>query len=340
MKSYYWAGNNNFGDALNGWLWEKIFPELMSIDDDYTLIGVGSIINDGLKNIPGKKIIFGSGVGYGVSLGEDTKKQLEYYCVRGPLTAEKLGLDRKYSIIDSAWLIGFLPEYSETTTKKGIGFVPHWESVNRTTWDIACEKAGINYINPLLDSKSVIKQISESGLIIAESLHGAILADFFRIPWIPIQLSNNVLNFKWLDWCKSIDLEYFHYCLPPSDIVDHIHQKKVPKNDNTHYKKIYVDNQKVPPAHSVSALSNMKYVKSIIKTPARYLFNNTRDALVDHRDNILFSSWNEKRTDELASMLNLLSKEEPLLSRDNVREDRLGSLNDVVHRLKTNYPNL
>ena len=39
-------------------------------------------------------------------------------------------------------------------------------------------------------------------------MHGAIIADTLRIPWIPISTRPSINTFKWLDWCESMELEY------------------------------------------------------------------------------------------------------------------------------------
>src|SRR5439155_10040399 len=43
-----------------------------------------------------------------------------------------------------------------------------------------------------------------------ESLHGAIVADALRVPWVPLRIRRNphTSPFKWEDWCSSMELPY------------------------------------------------------------------------------------------------------------------------------------
>ena len=51
--------------------------------------------------------------------------------------------------------------------------------------------------------------------IVAEAMHGAIVADALRVPWVPVQLSDRILNLKWWDWCRSLNMEYKPLRFPP-----------------------------------------------------------------------------------------------------------------------------
>jgi hypothetical protein len=79
------------------------------------------------------------------------------------------------------------------------------ENVNLET---AVRDAGMHYIDPAAGAEMVLKSIAGSQLVIAEAMHGAIVADTLRIPWIPAQLYDHISDLKWRDWCSSVGLDY------------------------------------------------------------------------------------------------------------------------------------
>ncbi len=78
-----------------------------------------------------------------------------------------------------------------------------------------CARLGINYIDPCGPIEDVLRGIEDSNKIVAEAMHGAIVADALRVPWVPVQLSDRILNLKWWDWCRSLNMEYKPLRFPP-----------------------------------------------------------------------------------------------------------------------------
>lgn len=209
MKLYYYLGNN-FGDKLNPMIWDAMIPDLLDDDESTTLVGIGTLINSGVPQQP-RKVVFGSGVGYNNPARIDDK--WKFYCVRGPLTADALGLDKRVAITDSALLL------KEVVTQPAVAtgdvcFMPHHLSTEHADWKPVCAKAGITYLDPTADIHETIARIRGARLIIAEAMHAAIVADAFRVPWIPIQCYNHILGFKWEDWCQSMSLPYQPVAIP------------------------------------------------------------------------------------------------------------------------------
>jgi len=56
--------------------------------------------------------------------------------------------------------------------------------------------------------EEVLNQIMQSEIVIAEAMHGAIVADTLRVPWIPSKAYNTINDFKWRDWAQSLSLPY------------------------------------------------------------------------------------------------------------------------------------
>ena len=161
--------------------------------------------------VPKEKIIFGTGVGYGSSLPVlDSSWHILF--VRGPLSAKKLGLSSRDAITDSAMLIRNF--YSKANGNL-IGFMPHvsQDVQGNFHWRKLCKKLGYLYISPQAEVATVLAQIRSCKLLLSEAMHGAIVADALRVPWIPLA-SSDVLPFKWLDWCQSLELPYHPIKIP------------------------------------------------------------------------------------------------------------------------------
>lgn len=225
MKPYYWASHHgNFGDDLNLWLWDELLPGLRAVRDDVLLVGVGTVLNPVLLPPGQKKLVVGSGYGYGEA-PDIHDPEWDVRCVRGPMTAAKLGLPEDRGIIDPAALIADMPEFQNLPKLHKKTFVPHWESAEFGMWPAVCEPAGLTYLDPRGEARSVIRHIAQSELIIAESMHGAILADAFRVPWVAVSSSQSINNFKWNDWAKSVGVDYRPRYVPVSTRAEAIAKK-------------------------------------------------------------------------------------------------------------------
>ena len=209
MKLLYWeAPEGNFGDDLNGWIWDHLLPGWQNWDKDVTLFGVGTLMNHNrLTSVHGKRILVaGTGVGYGTPYTGPMSPEWDIRALRGPLGAKALGLDEATGLIDPAIMI---PEFPEFRSLPRIGrplFVPHFESAKRHDWKTACDRLGVDYIAPSEDSRYVIRALGGASVVLAESMHAAILADAFRVPWIAVSISGTFNAAKWQDWGQSLGM--------------------------------------------------------------------------------------------------------------------------------------
>lgn len=225
MKLYYHIDPlGNFGDDLNAWLWPKIFPNIIdgvvghepssrkNLDEAVDLVvGIGTLLNDRLPR-RNKKWILGSGVGYGEPAKVDSTWNI--VCVRGPLTAKALCIEEHFGIIDPAILA---PDYfcsSRSIYHGEIALMPHCGSIRNHDWSIEAHAADIQIIDPGASVERVMSQISGLKFLITEALHGAIIAEAMRVPWLPVISNPGVLDLKWIDWCTTIDREYSPVRLP------------------------------------------------------------------------------------------------------------------------------
>lgn len=203
MKLYYFKDEQgNFGDDLNPWLWDSLFPGILDEVDDHLFVGVGTLLNHRIPIAP-RTTVFGSGHGYGQL--PDIKSTWDFYCVRGPMTAKALGLDPALAITDPASLVPLF--YQEQQPEKyKVSFMPHCDSARLGDWAAVCDLAGIHFIDPRSHYFEVFAQIKSSALLVTEAMHGAILADAFRIPWIPVKAYPHISEYKWQDWLMSVGL--------------------------------------------------------------------------------------------------------------------------------------
>ena len=212
MKIFFWESHHgNFGDDMNGFLWEHYFPEMVGVDDGILLVGIGTVLADELPKAP-LRVVMGSGASYGRLPADLDDPSWQVYAVRGPLTARAIGRP-ELAAADPAILLPLLPDFP-ATPRSGTIFVPHWTTAEAGHWQEACELAGIGFVDPRGEAKAVIRKIASAELVIAESMHGAIVADAFRVPWIPVVTGRDT-PFKWHDWAKALDLTY-----EPVQLVD------------------------------------------------------------------------------------------------------------------------
>lgn len=213
MKLFYHKEpSGNFGDDINPWLWYGLIPEVFDGDDTVLMLGCGTLINHKLPTGI-KKLVFGAGVGYGALPALDSDWEIVF--VRGKLSAQKLGLHLSAAITDPAILVARMVSGRVEKIPGKVAFMPHHDSQKIFDWRPICEEAGIVYLDPAEDIHRNIHEIRQSELVLAEAMHAAIVADTLRIPWRPVKCYQHVLDFKWQDWCSSLDLAYAPLALPP-----------------------------------------------------------------------------------------------------------------------------
>jgi succinoglycan biosynthesis protein ExoV len=207
---YYRDLIGNFGDDLNESIWQKLLPAHVFEAVDTVLMGIGSIFN--ARSAPlsltrGKKVfVIGSGAGYGaLPSGWDSWNILG---VRGPLTAELIGKP-ELAMTDSAALLSSLPSIARVSPGADrILLIPHFHSITRGRWDRVAREAGMTFVDPRWPVATVMEHFSHAKLVVTEAMHGAIVADTLRIPWLPIVIAPSTLPFKWKDWTLSLGLPY------------------------------------------------------------------------------------------------------------------------------------
>lgn len=211
MKLYYCKypdGRQNFGDALNLWLWDKLIPDVLDEDESTAFVGLGTLINDALpRRTPRarKRVIFSSGAGYGKGV-PSIDDSYKIYCLRGPLSAQKIGVPAELAVTDGAVLLRRLINVNSDKTYR-FAYMPHYDLAGEA-WNCVCKQLGFAYIDPGWSIEKILSLINQTEVLLSEAMHGAIVADALRVPWIPIVTHPSILPFKWQDWCLSMGLEY------------------------------------------------------------------------------------------------------------------------------------
>jgi succinoglycan biosynthesis protein ExoV len=218
MKLYYFrAETGNFGDDLNLWLWPQLLGRPFDGYCHHSLaeraaneaakvlfIGIGTLLNTTVPDAP-EKIVFGAGAGYGPPPRLDDRWRI--FCVRGPLTARALGLPPELVATDPAALVPLL-DLPAPAERFKFAYMPHVRSAEIHLWREVCDRLGIRYISPEQPVRETIADLLGSDVVITEAMHGAIVSDALRIPWIPVRAYQYVNEFKWQDWCRSMRMTY------------------------------------------------------------------------------------------------------------------------------------
>ena len=205
MRLYYWKSPaGNFGDDLNPWIWRQLIPELSALGDDTVVFsGVGSSLHELLPK-GSVNVLLGPGAGY----DSIPRRNYQIYALRGKLTARAMKVPVDIPLGDPAVLVSrFYQPNITASDRPPVVFVPHWTTMELGGWKEPCRRSGCVLVDPRTEYLSVFDLIASARLVIAESMHAAIIADAFRVPWIPVVCTHR-MDFKWRDWLSPFYLDY------------------------------------------------------------------------------------------------------------------------------------
>jgi hypothetical protein len=223
---YYKSKVGNFGDDLNVWLWPRLIPSLdaHATTGDRDLIAIGSILARPFVDPLRSKIIFGAGA-RGRDHGQRVDDTWDVRFVRGRWTAEALGLDpARYAVTDAAAALHLVKDQAglppQPPTDNVVGFMPHFYTMDQADWPAICARAGVRLIDSRGDVPTVLRALAGVRRLITEAMHGAIVGDILRVPWVRVRCHSflretpAVSEFKWADWSESLGISYATHALP------------------------------------------------------------------------------------------------------------------------------
>ena len=205
---WYHRPEGNFGDDLNPWLWPRVLPGLIDGEGAW-LVGIGTLLNERLPR-EGGLVVLGAGAGLGARPVVDARWRV--LGVRGPLTAAALGLPPELAIGDPAILAADF--VSPAGERRGVGFMPHYASMAHWDWRRTAEGLGLVFVDPQASVEATLTQIAGLDSLVTEAMHGAIVADALRTPWVGVRIDPDFYDWKWRDWGLSVGVEPVIHALP------------------------------------------------------------------------------------------------------------------------------
>jgi succinoglycan biosynthesis protein ExoV len=215
--TYFQCKVPNFGDDLNAYIWPRLLgDDFFDEDGNELFVGIGSILYDSYPK-SAAKIVMGSGYGGYTAPPDAHDGSWQFAFVRGPRTAEILRLPQSTAVTDGAVLLR-LVSLPQPSSGSPVVFIPHFHSLDRGNWKDVCAIAGIRFVDPSATVETVLGEIRGAGTVITESMHGAIIADALRRPWIAAAPIAHEHRFKWIDWADSLNIPLRAHKLFPSTV--------------------------------------------------------------------------------------------------------------------------
>lgn len=207
---YHHAPGGNVGDDMNAGLWHRLVPDLDELTTAQWLVGAGTILDERINSLDGRKVVMGSGfrpAAGAMRLNADVR----FAAVRGKLTAQQLGLGRDIPLGDPGFLVGRLRRAPAPASQR-IGLIPHIYSERWSNISAVAADGGFDVISPSLPLDEFLQRLGSCTRVYTESLHGAIFADALRIAWARVRICSHyyegegVAEFKWQDAFSALDM--------------------------------------------------------------------------------------------------------------------------------------
>lgn len=210
------AETGNVGDDFSDWLFSKCLGPALDENSDTILFGVGSILDKKFdeafsQDKTRRRLVFGSGARCSADIPDTSNGEWNIYCVRGPLTASALSLPSSKAVADPG-ILAPLFRPAQADANGPVGIVPYF-TASEDAWNLVAQRLGWTVVSPHLGVEEFLDQLTGCSRVFCESMHGAIFADAYRIPWRPLSGTGLATEgathaFKWTDWTSSMGLPF------------------------------------------------------------------------------------------------------------------------------------
>lgn len=212
MKLFWFERpGGNFGDDLNPWLWPRLLPGVLDDDPAEWFVGIGTLLNERLPGT-GRLHVVGAGAGLGASPRVDARWSV--HGVRGPVSAAALGLKPELIAADPAILAARFVERGPARARRGVGFMPHYASLDHWDWAATARDLGLEFVDPCAPVADTLERLALLESLVTEAMHGAIVADALRLPWVGVAIDPGFHAPKWRDWGSSVGVEPVIHTVP------------------------------------------------------------------------------------------------------------------------------
>lgn len=229
--SICYSSVKNMGDELNKDLVERCFNvDVIRKSSMFAQIsGIGSGLsafcygNSKRKNFVKKLVslifnttyVWGTGfISYEDGKKAFFKKNMNFCCVRGTLTKEKveklIGKKLDIPVGDGGILASYLLD-KKIEKRFDVGIIPHFREKYEPKFKELQKQFKNSIIIDIQQSpEEVVKKIAQCKIILSSSLHGLIIADSLRIPNMHIVLTDKLLGdgFKFDDYYSAYNIPH------------------------------------------------------------------------------------------------------------------------------------
>ncbi|MFD3396211.1 polysaccharide pyruvyl transferase family protein [Alteromonas macleodii] len=210
MAVYYFKDNRgNVGDDLNALILRHYFDLKKCEDAPFTLVGIGTLINN---RLPSSKAFNFFTTGYGYQKPPNfSETSVSAIGLRGPMTLAKIRPfleedEQNIPLLDGAYLTPELIVNDETPKAGRVGLIPHVDSMVVGRWQEIAKRGQFYLIDPRWEPRKFISALTSCSAVITEAMHGAILADAYRVPWAGFAAYSHINTEKWFDWAESLSI--------------------------------------------------------------------------------------------------------------------------------------